>query len=129
MTFAVMANERVVNLMPNILSRLELAANTNPAEALKLLPELLRAVHEGTIIELPCKIGDTVYKIVNLMNGKIIIVEGKMVEYSKDVVKEEFYFSEPTRYHDIWCDSEYFGETVFLTREAAEERLESEKNE
>lgn len=39
--------------MSKILNRLELAANTNPAEALRLLPELFRAVHEGIIVELP----------------------------------------------------------------------------
>ncbi len=33
----------------SVLQRLETACNTNPAEALAMLPEVMKAVHEGYI--------------------------------------------------------------------------------
>lgn len=111
-----------------IIDQLKIYYAENPAKALNLLPELFKAEKDGLIIELPCKVGDTVYRVVTLVSGKSLIVEGKMIEYAINRSGKEFYFSEETRYHDIWCDSEYFGKTVFLTREAAEKALkESEK--
>jgi len=110
--------------MPNILSRLELAANTNPAEAPKLLPELFRAVHEGTIVELPCKSGNTVY--INIYS-KFDIPERRINEFviSRFYISGSNYlFALDSSGHTL--DMSLIGKTVFLTREAAEGRLESE---
>lgn len=96
--------------MSKILDQLELAANTNKAEALKLLPELFRTVHEGIIIELPCKVGTIVFTIY----------EFHCPICKKDHNRIELRQFELPMLLDI-------GKTVFLTREDAEERLESEK--
>lgn len=60
-TFAATARERTVILMPDIIQRLKDAYTENPAKALDLLPELFQDADEGKIIELPCKVGDTIW--------------------------------------------------------------------
>lgn len=47
--------------MSNILKTLLDAFQQNPAAALALIPELGRAVEDGKIVELPCKVGDVIY--------------------------------------------------------------------
>jgi len=112
--------------MPDIIQRLKDAYIQNPASALALLPELFKQYDEGLIKVLPCKVGTTVFKICSLVNGNIIIVKGKIIDYSisNSISGEEFYFSEESRFHDIWCEFGCFGKTVFLTRGAAEKALE-----
>ena len=104
-----------------MLKRLELAANTNPAEALKLLPELFRAVHEGIIVELPCKVGDTVYHIDSgnqIWEFIITKISGVMAEVeSKDELKCKASFN----VFDMPAPR------LFFSRAEAVERLESEK--
>ena len=82
---------------------------------------------------LPCKVGDTVYRIVKLLNGEAKIVEGEVFEIAithehHDGNECHFYFwakgEEFTRRHySIWCDFVDFGKTVFLSRELAEKAL------
>lgn len=52
-----------------IIDQLKSAYAENPAKALNLLPELFRQADEGKIVELPCKVGDTVYVIVSKKCG------------------------------------------------------------
>jgi len=101
--------------MPNILSRLDQAANTNPAEALSLLPELMQAYHDGLIIEVPCEVGDTVYSIqTGFISSEIITGfetrSGKLCALAD---------------HCIILKLSDFDKSVFLTREAAEKKLEA----
>lgn len=79
---------------------------------------------QGRLVELPCKVGDTVYNIVELVNGEVLIVKGKVFDYNISNVGEEFYFSEETKRHDIWCDLDDIGKTVFLTKAEAQAALE-----
>lgn len=88
--------------------------------------ELMEADKDGLCVVLPCKVGDTVYRNVTLMNGDTKTVEGTLIEYAVNRNGEEFYFSEPSRYHDIWCDIANLGKTVFLTRAEAEAALVKE---
>ena len=100
--------------------------------------ELVHAKGEGRIIVTPCKVGDTVYRIVKRLNGEAKIVEGKVFEialsYERHSGNEyQFYFwangDEFTRRHySTWCDFVDFGKTVFLSRELAEEALEAKQN-
>lgn len=98
--------------MPKILDRLELAANTNPAEALKLLPELFKAVHEGKIVELPCAIGDMVLLDTEIMGCSV----GKMPFKIADIL-----FS---AYGDFGSATQ----TRTITRAEVIKRLESENH-
>ncbi|WP_206460404.1 hypothetical protein [Anaerovorax sp. IOR16] len=93
------------------------------------LSQLKQEVDSGLRPLLPCKVGDTVYKIITLMNGETLIVEGVMLQYAITRTGEEFYFSEPTRQYDIWCNASDFGKTVFLSYEAAEAALKEGENE
>lgn len=73
-------------------------------KALERLSELEDKLEAGTLVELPCKVGDTV-----------CIVGRKYRAGSY----ESFINTGKFRYSDI----EKFGDIVFLTREAAEARL------
>lgn len=73
-------------------------------EIIDRLAELEDKIEEGKLVELPCKIGDTVY------------IVGQKYRAGK---YEEFINTGKFRYSDI----EKFGDTVFLTREAAKARL------
>ncbi|MDU6348536.1 MAG: hypothetical protein E6593_17560 [Clostridium sp.] len=89
--------------MSNILQTLLATYQQNPAAALSLLPELFQAVEDGRMIELPCKVGDTIYRI-NRIFGQT------------SISKEQFY---DNNIQFNW----FFGKTVFLTREEAEQAL------
>lgn len=51
--------------MSNILQTLLDTYRQNPAAALALIPELGQAVEDCKIVELPCKVGSTVYVTVS----------------------------------------------------------------
>lgn len=96
--------------MPDILSRLELAANINPAEALKLLPELFRVVHDGMIVELPCKVGTIVFTVYG---------------FYCPICKRDHNRTELRKFELPMLPG--IGKTVFLTQAEAEKRLEGKK--
>lgn len=88
---------------------------------------------EGVIV-LPCKVGQTVYRIARLYNGEIMIAEGIVFEFaitheSSQNDKYRFYFlakadtNYTSRQYSKWCEFADFGKTVFLTREEAEKAL------
>ena len=105
--------------MPNLLQTLRDTYLTNPAAALNMIPEICKAIDEGLIIEMPCKIGSTVYwrshfgtgvnqgEIIGIKISKFGI-DLEICEQSGNTFKREF-------------------EKICLTREAAEEKLEGEK--
>ncbi|MBQ8567305.1 MAG: hypothetical protein IJ445_06975 [Clostridia bacterium] len=89
---------------------------------------------KSLFVELPCKVGGTVYRIVKLCNGETKIVEGEVLEFTithehhnrKDEYR--FYFwakgeEIAHRQYSLWCYFTDFGKTVFLTKEEAEEKL------
>ncbi len=81
-------------------------------DALKRLAELEDKIEQGTLIELPCKVGDTVYETegVRIYEHKIdrIIYVDKMLIYDTN---------------EIMFDERAIGVSIFLTREEAEKRL------
>lgn len=76
---------------------------------------------QGLLVRLPCKVGDTVYK-VNKASKKIS--EHKILKFEIDVQDITGFTMQ------IWfenydsCFLHHFGKTVFLTREEAEKKLE-----
>lgn len=89
---------------------------------------------KSLFVELPCKVGGTVYRIVKLCNGETKIVEGEVLEFTithehhngKDEYR--FYFwakgeEFAHRQYSLWCYFTDFGKTVFLTKEEAEAKL------
>lgn len=71
--------------------------------------ELMQADKDGRVVVLPCKVGDTVYRLqyVEESPGRFIV----------DAV--------PIKFALIWLNE--FGKTVFLTREEGENALEAMK--
>ena len=90
---------------------------------------------KSLVLDLPCKMGDTVYRIVYVYNGEPKIIEGEIFEFaitnesaSVKRIKHRFYFMAKgedyiRRNYSYWGDFEDFGTFVFLTREEAEQAL------
>lgn len=74
------------------------------------LRELAEADKDGRVVVLPCKVGDTVYRIFNPPSREPVISAHTLM--SVDYIVR-------------WIDK--FGKTVFLTREEAEKALEGMK--
>ena len=101
------------------------------SEAIHII-ELLQAEAENRLVKLPCAVGDTVYWVTKSCdeNGKekSAIHEGTIISFS--LQNDGLWFYCRYRYgltfgHKI----EYFGKTVFLSREEAEKTLERSSNE
>ena len=75
------------------------------------LRELAEADKDGRVVVLPCKVGDTVYRVFNPPGREPVISAHTLM--SVDYIVR-------------WLDK--FGKTVFLTREEAEKALEGERN-
>ncbi len=86
----------------------------------------------GVIVP-PCKVGQTVFKIVKLYGDrKPIIVEGEVFEialtHENGEIKKRFYFlakggNKIINRYSLWLNFDKVGKTVFLTREEAEAKL------
>lgn len=74
------------------------------------LRELAEADKDGRIVVLPCKVGDTVYRLryIEQTPGRFVVRVAEI------------------KFALLWLEE--FGETVFLTREEAEAALEAMKN-
>ena len=93
------------------------------AKALDRLAELEAKIEQGTLIELPCKVGDTVYKIMHVCGHRRIVQfeVSRISIYEKDICV--FFHKSKESWHE-WCTKpHHFGSNIFLTREEAEKRL------
>jgi len=97
------------------LSLLEKSPDMNAQVAKQMLVET-------NLIELPCKVGDTVYAIAD---GKILKCTVTEICINRDGISYVQLFSENDRLANFKYD--YFCETVFLTEPAAREALEGVK--
>ena len=80
--------------------------------------DLFDKIENGTLIELPCKVGDTVYQ-----TDGVRIYQGKIGEIA--FTKEHTIFTA-----DIVCfDERAIGESIFLTKAEAEQKLKELKGE
>ena len=90
----------------------------------KKCDEYARAEEQGLLLRLPCKIGDTLYAIRELFDGK----ETKVIE---EIVVRRFDLRALQRFviasNGHRLNFSNFGKTVFLTREAAEQALNDAK--
>ena len=84
---------------------------TGQLALLNRIRDLARADKAGRLVVLPCKVGDTVYRIFNPPSREPVISAHTLM--SVDYIVR-------------WIDK--FGKTVFLTREEAEKALEAMKN-
>ena len=98
-------------------------------EKLNRLVELEDKLENGTLIELPCKVGDIVYRVGKTINVKDQKYDFYVQEY--EITKAELYKEEILFVDD--SDNEIFlvdlGKTLFLTKAEAEARLKELENE
>ena len=95
-------------------------------KALNRLADLEDKIENGTLIELPCNVGDTVYHISGKnINEEVVakvdydIHNGEIDLYNSTIYTNDIYDKEDNFYR-----LGKFGKSVFLTREEAEKRLE-----
>jgi len=96
--------------MNSLLQTLRDTYAVNPAKALNMIPEICKAIDEGLIIELPCSTGTTIYKSIQTPRTGTEAV-GIMPMTGIDIIPKQFELSD-------------IGSEFYLTREAAEEKLE-----
>lgn len=87
--------------------------------------ELMCADKEGRVIVLPCKVGDTVYTIVQVFGDDGVrprIIEKKITGIGGNALNKVWMVNKGNKYEDRFSPSE-FGRSVFLTREEAEKAL------
>ena len=86
------------------------------------LKKLAEADKDGRLVVLPCKVGDTVYRIVRDADPHI----------ARDEVRNMYFADDMTLCVELVGGriilSEKFGKTVFLTREEAKRALEAMKD-
>lgn len=86
----------------------------------------------GKLLVLPCKRGDTVWRIIATLGGEIIIKKGIikdiMISIHEESMTQEFYFvpegsfSEVMHYQN-WISFDEFGKSVFVDYEKAKEEF------
>lgn len=82
------------------------------------LGELEDKLENGTMIELPCKAGDTVYYIEPFLKPKIWAEKVTSIHYKQGLINEILLF-----FNSCFHGCGTYGKTVFLTKEEAEARL------
>ena len=88
-------------------------------DCLNRLAELEDKIEQGTLIELPCKVGDTVYEVFKDHRPPFI----KETKIEKIVITEKGLRLRLARNSFYETAISSLGKTVFLTREEAEKRL------
>lgn len=84
---------------------------------------------KSKIIELPCKVGDTVYKVMDIERVHRQILEMKVLSIEiKDTTKFFAKTVKKYRYNYGTFTLDDFGKTVFLTYEEAEKKLREIEN-
>ena len=105
--------EVVEEAFDNDTSRIERAHNLHVADK------------EGRVIVLPCKVGDTIYAIVQVFGGDGVyhkITEKKITGIGGNTMNKVWMVNRENSLEDRFSPSE-FGRTVFLTREEAEKAM------
>ena len=85
---------------------------------------------DNGVIVLPCKVGDTVYHIVDMDNPARIMLESEVIDISITETKIKFQTRTFKKYLYRYGFYEIgdFGKTIFLTKEQAEKALAEAAN-
>ena len=83
--------------------------------------KMARAKADGRLVVLPCKVGNTIYRIISYKCNAVCNKLNACNSFIYNACKAEFYICLGTfQFNDI----EWIGKTVFLTREEAEKALQ-----
>ena len=100
--------------------------------AMEKLADYEDAEEQGLLLRLPCKFGDTVYKIPSKVNYDLNVLNGhqennrvyRQVVRAVHISQRGYYLeTEATDITDEILVDKFYGETWFLTREEAEAKL------
>lgn len=92
-------------------------------EALKYFEDLKE---QGTMIELPCKVGDTIWTFTEETNG---VYDGGVTDIKARKIEIRFNDEKPYFYIDnMDFDIDCLGKTIFHTREEAEKKIKEIMN-
>ena len=94
-------------------------------ELLDRLAELEEKIENGTLVELPCKVGDVVYEVFK--NHKPPFIQQTRIE--KIIITDKGLRLKLERNSAYETSIASLGKTLFLTKTEAEKRLEEMKNE
>lgn len=94
--------------------------------AVKSMVKTVEKMPPVNAVELPCKVGDTVYFLKTLTDGKDTVVIGNDVVNRISINSCDVFVFISYDHCLLGCN---FGKTVFLTRDEAERALEELKNE
>ena len=101
------------------------------AEASARFTSYMKMKDEGRLIELPCKVGDTVYDVVLCVDNQYHIKE-MVAKAVRPYGAIRWIKDKPPKLWNVYLDSDYeyayrhfcdFGKTVFLTKAEAEAKL------
>ena len=112
-------------LSPEDAANLHAILRLGDGMTLMRLRELAVADQEGRVIVLPCKVGDTIYAIVQVFGGDGVyhkITEKKITGIGGNTMNKVWMVNRENSLEDRFSPSE-FGRTVFLTSEEAEKAL------
>lgn len=101
------------------------AAFDNDTSRIERAHNLHVADKEGRVVVLPCKVGDTIYAIVQVFASDGVyhkITEKKITGIGGNTMNKVWMVNRENSLEDRFSPSE-FGRTVFLTREEAEKAL------
>lgn len=106
-------------------------ADVNLQKAIDRLAELEDKLEAGTLVELPCKVGDIVWCLIAQGTHGTVYTTGAAISRAvTKIIWDGRRFEIYSERSHIWSTDYnecnyygYWGETVFLTREAAEARL------
>jgi len=96
----------------------------NPTEIADRLAELEDKIESGLLVELPCKVGDTVYEIFK--DHKPPIIQETTID--KIIVTKKGLRVKLARNSLYETSVSSFGKTIFLTKDEAEEKLKEISN-
>lgn len=96
------------------------------AKWLEELKSYKEAEEQGLFVRLPCKVGDTMFRINKGAKNPIIELTVTQI----DITKRSYNLEVIDRdCGELMCSKNDIGKSVFLTREEAEKKLEEMKNE
>ena len=107
------------------LTKLEKTADEHHKFGIELAMLKLGEHREADVVELPCKIGDTVYfETFDTVNNRCVGIQPhKITDFRLDMMVERKFCCPIT-----WLPHEDFGQFVFLTKEEAEAALSGGKD-
>ena len=91
--------------------------NQDIYNAIAVLEEYEDLEEQGLMLKLPCKVGDTVYRIIKEFHTRINkIISGKVYRIALTDIEMQIFIGK-------WQSKGIYGKTVFLTQAEAEEAL------